>query len=102
MGVDVLLELIEGQHPLGNRCRVEPINVLAAIELIEGLQVIPTLQRQDRAFTLDPAFRLQGFVIPIRGASFAPGFILREGLGSLGVRRSGRSLVAIAHRQFRP
>ncbi|MNF66999.1 hypothetical protein D3C84_488030 [compost metagenome] len=102
LSVDVLLELIDGQHTLSDGRSVEPVNVIAAIKLIECLQIIPTLQRQDRAFPLDAALGLKRFEIPVRCPSLAPGFILREGLGSLGVRGGGSRLITLAHRQFRP
>ncbi|MNE07124.1 hypothetical protein D3C80_997310 [compost metagenome] len=102
LGVDVVFEFFEGQHALGHRRRVEPIDALTAIELIEGLQVIAALQRQNRALALDPAFRLHRFVIEVWRASLAPGFILRESLGSLGVSPGGSRFIALAQRQFCP
>ncbi|MNO89660.1 hypothetical protein D3C76_811500 [compost metagenome] len=97
-----MLEFFEGQHALGNGGGVEPVNALAAIQLIEGLQVIPALQGQDRTFTLDPAFGLECFVIEVRCAALAPGFILREGLRRFGIGCGGRALIALTHRQFCP
>ena len=97
-----MLEFIDGQHPFGHGRGIEPIDALAAIQLIERLQVIPALQRQNRTFTLDPAFGLKRFVIAVRRAAITPRFILREGLRRLGIRRSRGVFIAVAQRQFRP
>ncbi|MNP14279.1 hypothetical protein D3C76_1065930 [compost metagenome] len=64
------------------------------------MQVIAALQGQDRAFTFDTALGLHRLVVPIRCAPVAPGFIVRKGLGGLGISRRRGHFVAVAQGQL--
>ncbi|MNF89006.1 hypothetical protein D3C84_715110 [compost metagenome] len=97
-----MLEFVQRQHAFGNSGGVQPIDALAAVQLVERLQVIPALQGQDRAFALDPAFGFKVFEIEVRRSPVAPRFILREGLGGLGIRSRRGSFIALTHGQLGP
>ena len=97
-----MFELIDGQHTLGDCCRIEPVNVVASIKLIKSLQIIPALQGQNRAFAIDPTLGLERFVVVVRRSALTPGFILRESLGGLRISGSRGAFITLAHRQFGP
>lgn len=83
VGIDIALEFVKAQHPLGHGCSVGPVDVLAAVQQVERLHIVAAIQCQDGALAVHPAAGAYGFVSPVRGFPRAPLFILGNPLAAL-------------------
>src|SRR5690606_25653898 len=94
LAVHIVLQLGAGEYPLGHFGGVLPVAVATAVELVEGLQVVAALQRQDGHLALHPAAWPERLDVPVGGGAPAPVFLGGEGSRGAGVGGAGGVLVA--------